>query len=64
MTGQNLNDEMWPWNGEESNLDGVSFEPWNQPGSEEAVRPADLLDHHKLEYRYDDEPGAPGAALS
>ncbi len=64
MTGQNLNDEMWPWNGEESDLDGVSFKPWNQPGGKEAVRPLDMLDHHTLEYRYDDEPGAPGAAIS
>jgi tyrosinase len=40
--GHNLNDLMPPWNN--------PFQPWNN------VRPADVLDHHALGYRYDTEP--------
>ena len=40
--GHNLNDLMPPWNS--------PWQPWNN------VRPADVLDHHALAYRYDTEP--------
>ncbi len=46
--GHNLNDMMWPWNGA-TNPFGVL--PWTV--MPEPVRPADLLDHRALEYRYD-----------
>jgi tyrosinase len=40
--GHNLNDLMPPWSN--------PWQPWNK------VRPADVLDHHALGYRYDTEP--------
>ena len=46
--GHNLNDLMWPWNGT-TNPFGVP--PWTV--SPESIRPADLLDHRPLGYRYD-----------
>lgn len=46
--GHNLNDTMWPWNGT-TNPFGVL--PWTV--TPESVRPADLLDHRPLGYRYD-----------
>lgn len=46
--GHNLNDLMWPWNGTTSPF-GVL--PWTV--SPESIRPADLLDHRALGYRYD-----------
>jgi tyrosinase len=47
-TGHNINDTMWPWNGT-TNPFGVL--PWTTVP--ENVRPADLLDHRILNYRYD-----------
>lgn len=46
--GHNLNDNLWPWNG-----GNVPFGvlPWTV--APENVRPADLLDHRALDYRYD-----------
>lgn len=48
LTGHNLNDTMWPWNG---GNDPVGFAPWTS--SPEPVRPADLVDHTALGYTYD-----------
>ena len=46
--GHNLNDRMWPWNG---GTNPFGMLPWTV--APESVRPADLLDHRILDYRYD-----------
>lgn len=46
--GHNLNDTMWPWNG---TANPFGMPPWTVVP--ESVRPADLVDHRILGYRYD-----------
>lgn len=60
VVGHRVNDPMWPWDG------GVSSTTWTSitgllptyPQTD-IVRAVDVLDHHKLGYCYDDEPGCP-----
>ena len=58
--GHRVNDPMWPWDG------GVSSTTWTSIAGllptypqTDVVRAADIIDHHKLGYCYDDEPGCP-----
>jgi hypothetical protein len=48
--GHNLNDSMWPWNGQPNNM-GVQIQRFVE--SPETRRPADVLDHRSLGYLYD-----------
>lgn len=58
--GHRVNDPMWPWDG------GASQTTWAVVANmlptfaaNDIVRPANVIDHHALEYCYDDEPGCP-----
>lgn len=58
--GHKLNDSMWPWdNGASSTTIAAIAGLLPTFAATDVVTPADVLDHHALDYCYDDEPGCP-----
>lgn len=55
-TGHNVDDMMWPWNGQQVGT-AVSLEPWSIPGREEDRRPIHVLNHAANGFIYDTEIG-------
>ena len=58
--GHRLNDLMWPWDGRASQTTVTGLAAFLPTfAATDQVRCRDVVDHHSLEYCYDDEPGCP-----